>query len=152
MIDYTSASTLPAYMPFPLFLLSMPLSDAARLVYARILARICMSQSNGWIDEDSRVYCRYPIKNLAEDCRRSRSTVISALSELEKQGLLCRRREGTWNANKLYLRMPEICTADDRNSGPQYTGIPATNYKINNKKNKYNKNTGSDYQYQGDSL
>lgn len=152
MIDYTATSTLPDYLPFPLFLLSMPLSESARVVYARILFRLRLSRNNGWIDTDNRVYCRYPIKDLAADCCRSKSTVVSALSELEKQGLLCRQREGTWNANKLYLRMPETCTADDRISGTQYAGNPVTRNNNSKRKEKYEKHGKSDYQYQSDSL
>ena len=142
---FTVTTPLPPFLPYPRFLLEIPISETARLVYALILSRIHLSQRNGWVDAEGRVYCRYPIKTLAADCHKSKSTIITALADLENQNLLFRRRGGAGYANMLYLRAPVITTSDEQKTTPQKTGKPAPN-----KKSK--KNPILDYDYGGDSL
>lgn len=142
---FTVTTPLPPFLPYPRFLLEIPISETARLVYALILSRIHLSQLNEWVDAEGRVYCRYPIKSLAADCHKSKSTIITALADLESQNLLFRRRGGAGYANMLYLRAPVITTSDTQKTAPQKTGKPAPN-----KKSK--KNPILDYDYGGDSL
>lgn len=141
---------LPPYLPYPKFLLELPLSETARLVYCLILSRILLSQHNGWLDKAGRVYCRYPVLALAADCRKSKSSVTAALRDLEDQGLLLRRRGGAGYANMLSLRLPENWPSDDRKTGPQTTGKPAPNYNTNKITNYKNKKPY--YDFSGDSL
>lgn len=139
--DFTLSTQLPPYVPFPRFLLDIPVSETARLVYCLILSRMLLSRHNGWVDSGNRVYCRYPINNLAADCRKSRSTVITALADLEKHGLLSRSRKGSSRANMLYLKIPETCTSDSQHSVPEKSGKPAPNKSIRKQPN---------YEYIGD--
>ena len=47
--EYIKAQTpLPAYFPYPKFLLQMSLSHTARLTYVLLLDRMTLSQKNGW--------------------------------------------------------------------------------------------------------
>lgn len=147
MKDFKLTTLLPPYIPYCRFLLDMPLNETARIVYSLILSRILLSQSNAWVDEEGRVYCRYTIQNLMADTGKSKSTIVTALGDLEKQKLLYRRRGGAGYANKLYLRVPEFSTSEDRKSAPQMSGKSAPNYK-----KKENKNDKPDYDYQGDSF
>ena len=57
--DYIRAdTTLPAYLPYPRFLLKMEISQTAKLLYALLLDRSTLSQKNGWQDgEGSRNKC-----------------------------------------------------------------------------------------------
>lgn len=142
---FTVTTPLPPFLPYPRFLLEIPISETARLVYALILSRIHLSQSNGWVDAEGRVYCRYPIKALAADCHKSKSTIVTALADLENQDLLFRRRGGAGYANMLYLRTPVITTSDVQKTTPQKPGKPAPN-------NKNKKNPILNYDYGGDSL
>lgn len=139
---YTTATPLPPYIPYPRFLLPLPLNETACLLYSLILSRIHLSQSNGWVDAEGRVYCRYTIKDLMSDTGKSKSTIVTALGDLEKQGLLYRRRGGAGYANFLYLRFPKNSTSEVQHSGHQKTGKPAPN----NKGSNYNDN------YTGDGL
>ena len=46
--DYMTAETeLPAYLPYPRFLLKMDISHTAKLLYALLLDRSTLSQKNG---------------------------------------------------------------------------------------------------------
>lgn len=143
---YGISTVLPPYIPYPRFLLSLPLNETARLVYCLILSRIQLSQSNGWVDEEGRVFCRYTIESLMEDTHKSKSTIVTALSDLEKQGLLMRRRGGMGNTNQLYLKVPENSTTKDLNPVPSKYEKPAPNKKKRNNPNQLN------YEYVGDSL
>ena len=140
---FTESTPLPPYLPYPRFLLSLSLSETAKLVYSLILSRIHLSQSNGWADAEGKVYCRFTIRDLMADTGKSKSTIVIALADLESHGLLFRRRGGAGYANMLYLRFPDSHTPKDRKTAPQRTGKSAPN----NKKKKI-----PDYNYMGDSL
>ena len=59
--EYIKAQTpLPAYFPYPKFLLQMSLSHTARLTYVLLLDRMTLSQKNGWVDVQGRAYVLYP--------------------------------------------------------------------------------------------
>lgn len=146
---FTASTPLPPFLPYPQFLLEIPVSETAKLVYVLILSRIKLSQANNWTDSSGYVYCRYTIQNLMADTGKSKSTIVTALDDLEGQNLLFRRRGGAGYANMLYLRVPEITTSDAQKTTPQRSGKPAPNYKT---KNKNHKNTIPDYGYGGDSL
>ena len=141
---FTPNTQLPPYLPYPRFLLDIPVSETVKIVYILILGRSLLSKVNGWVDSDGRIYCRYPIQQLARDAHRGKTTIVAALSDLEKQDLIHRCRSGSGYANKLYLRLPESSTADDRKTAPQRTGKPAPIKK--------NRNIKLDYEYMGDSL
>lgn len=140
---------LPPFIPFPRFLLGLPLNETARLVYSLILSRIHLSQSNGWADDNGCVFCRYTITELMKDTGKSKSTIVTALADLETQGLLKRHREGTWNANKLYICIPANRTTVEQKMTPQQCGKPVPNNK-NNKISIKTKKSDLDYSYRGD--
>ena len=142
---FTLSTPLPPYIPYARFLLRAPVNDTARLVYTLILSRIQLSQTNGWVDSQGRVYCRYRIQELMSDTGKSKSTILSALEELEKQGLLLRCRSGAGHPNRLYLRLPENATLEVPKTAPERSG--KANLNKTNKKNKIPK-----YDYTGDSL
>ena len=74
--EYIKAQTpLPAYFPYPKFLLQMSLSHTARLTYVLLLDRMTLSQKNGWVDVQGRAYVLYPLAGLAEDLQSSISSV-----------------------------------------------------------------------------
>ena len=143
----TSVTQLPSFIPYARFLLDFPLNETARLVYSLILSRIQLSQSNCWTDEQNRIFCRYTIQSLVEDTGKSKSTIVTALADLEANDLLYRRRAGAGYANRLYLRVPESDTSEGRKTAPQSTGKPATNNIKNNIKSNI-----KNYEYTGDSL
>ena len=91
--DYMTAGTeLPAYLPYPRFLLETDLSHTARELYALLLDRSTLSQKNGWQDSEGRTYIVYPIAEIAEMLDKGCTTIKGALNELDAAGLLERRR------------------------------------------------------------
>ena len=57
---------LTGYYPVPREMLQMKLSSPAILLYAVLLDKMTLSQKNGYVDEEGRVYVIYPIEKLAQ--------------------------------------------------------------------------------------
>ena len=105
--DYMTAGTeLPAYLPYPRFLLETDLSHTARELYSLQLDRSTLSQKSGWQDSEGRTYIVYPIAEMAEVMKKGSTTIKGALNELDAAGLLERRRTGFSCANRLYVKVP----------------------------------------------
>ena len=104
----TTDTALTAYMAYPKFLLEMiDLSETAKLVYIVLLDRARVSQAKGgWADEHGNVFIFYPIQDLAKAIHKSEMSVKTALSTLEKCGLILRKRQGIGKANRIYVKLP----------------------------------------------
>ena len=103
----TAGTELPAYLPYPRFLLETDLSHTARELYSLLLDRSTLSQKNGWQDSEGRTYIVYPIAQImAEVMKKGSTTIKGALNELDAAGLLERRRTGFSCANRLYVKVP----------------------------------------------
>ena len=74
---------LPAYLPYPRFLLKMEISQTAKLLYALLLDRSTLSQKNKWQDGEGRIYIIYPIAEIAEILDKGSTTIKGALNELD---------------------------------------------------------------------
>lgn len=106
---YVWADThLPPYLPYPRFLLKMDITQTAKLLYALLLDRTTLSQKNGWQDESGRTYIIFPVTAIEDALDKSPSTIKEALNELERAGLLERRRQGFSTANRLYVKLPPV--------------------------------------------
>ena len=84
----TDQTRIPAFLPYPRFLLKMELTNTARVLYALLLDRAKLSRRNGWKDEKGQIYLIYPISNMAQDLGKSQTTIKKAMRELENAGLL----------------------------------------------------------------
>ena len=74
--DYIRADTrLPAYLPYPRFLLKMEISQTAKLLYSLLLDRSTLSQKNKWLDDEGRIYIIYPIAEIAEILDKGSTTM-----------------------------------------------------------------------------
>ncbi len=106
--EYIKAQTpLPAYFPYPKFLLQMSLSHTARLTYVLLLDRMTLSQKNSWVDAQGRAYVLYPLAGLAKDLQSSISSITRALRELEAARLIERRSSGFSKPNQIFLGVPQ---------------------------------------------
>ena len=106
MTDFLTADTnLPSYMMFPRFLLDMEINETAKMLYIILLDRARLSQKNeGWSDIDGHVFIYFTIEALAEVLHKSQMTVKTALAVLEKQELIFRKRQGSGQPNRIYLK------------------------------------------------
>ena len=142
--EYIKAQTpLPAYFPYPKFLLQMSLSHTARLTYVLLLDRMTLSQKNSWVDVQGRAYVLYPLAGLAEDLQSSISSVTRALRELEAARLIERRSSGFSKPNQIFLGVPRTaqkCTVEMvKNEQPDCSKVSNT-IAQNCTSNQINKN------------
>ena len=153
-------SIMPSYFQFPVFLMELPLSQTARITYMILYDRARLSQKNGWVDEEGRVYFVFPIREICKTIGRGESAIKQALNDLEMAGLLVRKRGGFANANRLYLRIPlsildgkttSISTdkqlSNSRKKELTTDGLTTPNKVIetSNKKQSYRTNAGSSF-------
>ncbi len=106
MNEYLKRDTrIGAFIPVPASILTSELSSTTILIYGAILSRSILSQKNGWIDKEGRVYTRYTAPQLAEDIGKGISTVKASLKELEEADLIERKRMGLTITN-IYVKVP----------------------------------------------
>ena len=114
------------YYQFPEFLLRLPVSQTAKILYMVLYDRARLSQRNHWIDDDGRIYLVYPVIELAAKTGRSVSAVKAGLNELLQAGLLEKVRVGFGKPNRLYVRIPFDFSPSERlDSDPDTAGKPA---------------------------
>ena len=129
--DYIMADTkLPAYLPYPRFLLKMEISQTAKLLYALLLDRSTLSQKNKWQDGEGRIYIIYPIAEIAEILDKGSTTIKGALNELDMAGLLERFIEemsrylaASGKSYQNYAAALRIWAGNDKKGAPK-KGIP----------------------------
>ena len=144
---------LPSYLPMPRFLMKLPISNTAKLLYTQLLGKAQLSQKNGWLDGKGRVYFIYPIHQMAVDMDKSITTIKDVLRELVAAQLLEKIPEGRGRPNRMYLLFPddEVGQKSDGGNSTEvgrktvlnYGGKPTTSEYISNKKN----NLLRDYDY-----
>lgn len=80
------------------------LSSDAKLLYGLLLDRVSLSQRNGWVDENGRIYVVYTIENVkyALNCADKKATRL--MVELEKHGLIERRLQGQGKPAVIYVK------------------------------------------------
>ena len=80
------------------------LSMGAKLLYGLLLDRMGLSMKNKWLDEENRVYIIYQIAEIQEDLGLSKKKAIDYLGELEKFGLVEKKRRGLGLPSILYVK------------------------------------------------
>lgn len=114
------------YYQFPEFLLKLPVSQTAKILYMILYDRARLSQRNNWADEDGHIYLVFPILEMAAKTGRSVSAVKAALNELLQADLLKKVRVGFGKPNRLYVRIPSDFSPSERlDSNPDTVGKPA---------------------------
>ena len=122
--DYIRADTrLPAYLPYPRFLLKMEISQTAKLLYSLLLDRSTLSQKNKWLDDEGRIYIIYPIAEIAEILDKGSTTIKGALNELDTAGLL--RTQSALCESAACATGTVFRPTDGRKSAPHRAGKPS---------------------------
>ena len=94
------------YFQFPKFLLKLRISQNAKFLYMVLYDRARISRKNSWIDKYGNVYLIFPIEELSAQIGKCKSSVKTALKELDDVGLLVRRSGGFSKPNHLYVKIP----------------------------------------------
>ena len=99
-------SILPQYLQFPEFLLDIPLTQTAKILYMVLYDRARLSRRNQWSDQENRIYIVFTINELCKAIGRGRSTVEQGLNDLAAADLIRRKKGGFSKPNHIYVRIP----------------------------------------------
>jgi hypothetical protein len=142
-------TTVLQYFQFPEFLMKIPVSQTAKILYMILYDRARLSQKNKWIDEYNRIYLIYPITELANTADRSISAVKVGLNELLQADLLEKRKVGFAKPNRLYIKVPSENKLSKRQNTDSLTvrklppnQLNKTNIKRVNKQRSYRSSSG----------
>ena len=126
----------------------MDMTHTAKLLYALLLDRAMLSQANGWVDEQGRIYLIFPIEKISEALDKGTVTVKNALNELSAAGLIERQRQGFAAPNRIYVLLPtdkklsliskENCPNDGQKIVPMMVRKLSPNNLSNNNLNRNN--------------
>ena len=94
------------YFQFLKFLLKLRISQTAKFLYMILYDRARISRKNSWIDKYGNVYLIFPIEESSVQIDKCKSSVKTALKELDDVGLLVRRFDGFSKPNHLYVKIP----------------------------------------------
>ena len=107
------------YMPMPRYIMDMDISSTAKILYTVLLSRaLISSQTDGWQDEQGRVYIYYTIDDLRTVLQRGESAILDALAALETHDLIARERQGPGRASRIYVKVP---TSENHRTQPRLT-------------------------------
>ena len=76
----------------------------AKILYGLLMDRMGLSIRNRWLDENNRVYIIYTFEEIINDMGCSRQKASKLLSELDKSGLIVRKRRGLGKPNIIYVK------------------------------------------------
>lgn len=104
----TKDTKINSYLRMPRFLISMKLSNEAKVLYALLLDRASISIKNGFFDQPSgavRVY--FTLEEAKDKLHKSRQVTTRIFRELEMSGLIVRKRQGQGRPSLITLKVPK---------------------------------------------
>ena len=105
---YGQAGELFSFYRIPKALFQEPrfqdLSTDAKTLYGILLDRMSLSVKNGWLDKQDRVFIIYTVQEVQDSLGCADKKATKLLRELEKFGLIERRRRGLGKPNLIYVK------------------------------------------------
>ncbi len=95
----TADSEMPLNMPYPRFLADLGISSTAKGLYVWMLDK---SVTERTADSRGYFYIRFPIREQMAVLSKSDAAVKSAMLELERAGLIVRKRQGHSRPDLVY--------------------------------------------------
>lgn len=81
------------------------LSVSAKMLYALMLDRMSLSARNRWMDEDGRVFIYFRMSEIMSALGCGHNKAIALYAELEKVGLIERKKQGMGRPAKIYIKI-----------------------------------------------
>ena len=128
------------------FLTLVDLSTDAKTLYSILLDRMGLSVKNGWLDEQGRVYIIFPVQEVMDALGCADNKATKLFRELEKFGLIERKRRGLGKPNLIYVKNfadPRFRNREKNGSGAADSAQQET-AKSRGNKTEWNKTEGSE--------
>ena len=128
------------------FLTLVDLSTDAKTLYGILLDRMGLSVKNGWLDEQGRVYIIFPVQEVMDALGCADNKATKLFRELEKFGLIERKRRGLGKPNLIYVKNfadPRFRNREKNGSGAADSAQQET-AKSRGNKTEWNKTEGSE--------
>lgn len=122
------------------------LSTDAKTLYGILLDRMGLSVKNGWLDEQGRVYIIFPVQEVMDALGCADNKATKLFRELEKFGLIERKRRGLGKPNLIYVKNfadPRFRNREKNGSGAADSAQQET-AKSRGNKTEWNKIEGSE--------
>ena len=122
------------------------LSTDAKTLYGILLDRMGLSVKNGWLDEQERVYIIFPVQEVMDSLGCADNKATKLFRELEKFGLIERKRRGLGKPNLIYVKNfadPRFRNREKNGSGAADSAQQET-AKSRGNKTEWNKTEGSE--------
>ena len=122
------------------------LSTDAKTLYGILLDRMGLSVKNGWLDEQERVYIIFPVQEVMDSLGCADNKATKLFRELEKFGLIERKRRGLGKPNLIYVKNfadPRFRNREKNGSGAADSAQQETAKQRRNK-TEWNKTEGSE--------
>ena len=79
------------------------ISCEAKLLYGFLLYRTSLSKKSKWVDADGKTYVFYKQENAQESLNIGKDKAVKIFVELEKIGLIIRKKQGQGKPTKIYV-------------------------------------------------
>lgn len=132
MLDYFYGDEAEQYTFYriPKVLFTTPayrrISSDAKILYGLMLDRMGLSVRNGWLDDCNRVFIYFTLEDALEYLCCGHTKAVSLFGELDKSGLIERKKQGQGKPTKIYVknfvRKAEVLTSEKRKSKVPQTG------------------------------
>ena len=122
------------------------LSTDVKTLYGILLDRMGLSVKNGWLDEQGRVYIIFPVQEVMDALGCADNKATKLFRELEKFGLIERKRRGLGKPNLIYVKNfadPRFRNREKNGSGAADSAQLET-AKSRGNKTEWNKTEGSE--------
>ena len=122
------------------------MSTDAKTLYGILLDRMGLSVKNGWLDEQGRVYIIFPVQEVMDALGCADNKATKLFRELEKFGLIERKRRGLGKPNLIYVKNfadPRFRNREKNDSGNADSEVQDA-AKSRGNKTEWNKTEGSE--------
>ena len=122
------------------------LSTDAKTLYGILLDRMGLSVKNGWLDEQGRVYIIFPVQEVMDALGCADNKTTKLFRELEKFGLIERKRRGLGKPNLIYVKnfADPRCRNRGKNDSGAADSAQQETAKSRGNKTEWNKTEGSE--------
>lgn len=106
----------------------LTLSLEAKVLYGLMLDRMALSVRNSWMEKDGRVFIYFTLEEATAMLQCGHTKGVRLFAELEKLGLIERRKQGQGRPAKIYVKnfIPQRATEQtpETQNSPQEKGTP----------------------------